>query len=64
MAAQHIQPAGIVSTRCEFQARAPVPEGDEYERLYQHHAGVNPTFHEYRTKTTRKIPVVVLERIN
>jgi deazaflavin-dependent oxidoreductase (nitroreductase family) len=47
-----------------FKARAHVPQGDEYERLYQHHAGVNPTFHEYRRKTSRTIPVIVLERIH
>jgi deazaflavin-dependent oxidoreductase (nitroreductase family) len=49
--------------RHRFQARAHVPAGDEYERLYKQHADTNPQFHEYRTKTSRKIPVVVLERI-
>jgi deazaflavin-dependent oxidoreductase (nitroreductase family) len=48
----------------KFSARAHVPQGDEYERLYQQHAGTNPQFHEYRRKTTRKIPVIVLERIH
>ena len=47
----------------KFKARARVSGGDEYERLYAHHAGINPTFHEYRRKTSRKIPVVVLERL-
>ena len=47
----------------KFNARAQVPEGDEYERLYQQHASTNPQFLEYRRKTTRKIPVIVLERI-
>jgi len=28
------------------------------------HADVNPGFHDYRKRTTRKIPVVVLERIH
>ncbi len=46
----------------KFKARARVIDGDDYERLYRQHADVNPTFHEYRTKTSRKIPVVVLER--
>ena len=46
-----------------FRARAHVADGDDYERLYTRHADINPTFHEYRQKTTRKIPVVVLERI-
>ena len=48
--------------RHKFQARAHVQDGDEYERLYKQHADQNPQFHEYRTKTSRKIPVVVLER--
>lgn len=48
----------------KFKARAHVADGDEYERLYQHHAGINPNFHEYRQKTSRKIPVIVLERIH
>ena len=47
-----------------FKARARVELGDDYERLYNQHADINPTFHEYRTKTTRKIPVVVLEKIS
>jgi deazaflavin-dependent oxidoreductase (nitroreductase family) len=48
----------------KFQARAKVMDGDEYERLYSQHADINPGFHEYRQKTTRKIPVIVLERIH
>jgi hypothetical protein len=47
-----------------FTARAHVAEGDEYERLYTQHADINPGFHDYRKKTTRKIPVIVLERIH
>ncbi|HZQ49276.1 MAG TPA: nitroreductase family deazaflavin-dependent oxidoreductase [Candidatus Dormibacteraeota bacterium] len=47
----------------KFQARAHVQDDDEYERLYNQHAEKNPQFHEYRQKTTRKIPVVVLERV-
>ena len=47
-----------------FKARAHVPQGEEYERLYTQHADVLPTFHEYRKKTSRKIPVIVLERVN
>jgi deazaflavin-dependent oxidoreductase (nitroreductase family) len=48
----------------KFKARAHVPQGEEYERLYTQHADINPTFHEYRKKTSRKIPVIVLERIH
>ena len=47
----------------KFQARAEVADGDEYERLYKQHADVNPGFNDYRARTSRKIPVVTLERI-
>ncbi len=47
----------------KFKARAKVIDGDDYERLYHHHATINPGFHEYRAKTTRKIPVIVLKRL-
>lgn len=47
----------------KFQARAHVVAGDEYDRLFQNHADINPGFHDYKKKTTRKMPVVVLERI-
>jgi len=30
---------------------------EEYERLYVQHADINPTFHDYRKKTSRKITV-------
>lgn len=45
----------------KLKARARVSDGDEYERLYQHHATINPSFHEYRQRTSRKIPAIVLE---
>ncbi len=44
----------------KFGARAHVAGGDEYERLYQQHADINPVFHQYRKNTTRRIPVIVL----
>jgi deazaflavin-dependent oxidoreductase (nitroreductase family) len=47
----------------KFQAHAKVIDSeDEYERLYHHHATINPGFHDYRKKTSRRIPVVVLTR--
>jgi len=47
----------------KLRARAHIADGEEYERLYKQHADINPTFHDYRKKTTRKIPVVVLEKL-
>lgn len=45
-----------------FAAHARVVDEEDYERLYEHHASINPGFHDYRKKTTRKIPVIVLEK--
>lgn len=46
-----------------FSARARVTEGAERERLWEQHATINPGFRDYQRRTTRVIPVVVLERI-
>ena len=46
-----------------FKARASVVDDEEdYERLYREHARKMPGFNEYRQRTSRKIPVIVLER--
>jgi deazaflavin-dependent oxidoreductase (nitroreductase family) len=47
----------------KFEARAKVIGDEDYERLYKQHADLNPGFWDYRNKTTRKIPVIVLERL-
>jgi deazaflavin-dependent oxidoreductase (nitroreductase family) len=41
----------------------PIATGPERDRQYADHAEVLPMFHEYPTKTTRIIPVVLLERV-
>lgn len=46
-----------------FEARATVAEPQERERLYAQMAKQSPQFAEYQQKTSRKIPVVTLERI-
>lgn len=47
-----------------FDARARVVgSDDEYERLYAEHARKMPGFNDYRRMTSRRIPVVVLERV-
>jgi deazaflavin-dependent oxidoreductase (nitroreductase family) len=47
----------------KFRARARVAHDAERRRLYDKHAERMPAFWDYQKKTTRKIPVVVLERI-
>jgi deazaflavin-dependent oxidoreductase (nitroreductase family) len=42
--------------------RARVAEGDERERLWSRQKELVPGFADYEAKTTRQIPVVVLER--
>ena len=46
----------------KFKAKASIAEGAERDRLYAQQAAMMPAFNEYQEKTTRKIPVVVLER--
>ena len=41
--------------------RARVAEGDERERLFRAQADEIPNFDDYQARTTRQIPVVVLE---
>lgn len=45
-----------------FDATARVTEGAERDRLFRAQADMMPNFDEYAAKTTRVIPVVVLER--
>ena len=47
----------------KFKARANIIGDEDYERLYKQHADENPSFWDYRKKTSRKIPVIVLERV-
>lgn len=47
-----------------FQARAtPATDSAERDRLYAKMVAITPGFAEYERKTTRKIPVIRLERI-
>jgi len=46
----------------KFKARARVATGDERARLWKIMAAIFPNYDEYQAKTTREIPLVVLER--
>jgi deazaflavin-dependent oxidoreductase (nitroreductase family) len=46
-----------------FQARARVTEGEERERLFAQHVALMPGFGDYKLKTSRTLPVIVLERL-
>ena len=47
----------------KFQVKATPAKGDERERLFNQQAKAMPAFDEYRKKTTRQIPVIILERV-
>ena len=46
-----------------LSATARVAEGNEHDRLYGQMGAMSPAFHEYQKKTSRKIPVVILEPV-
>ena len=46
-----------------FPARARVAEGDERARLWKMMCASFPTYESFQSKTTREIPVLVLERM-
>jgi len=46
-----------------FPARARTADGEERERLWALMNEIWPHYDEYQTKTTRQIPVVVLDRL-
>lgn len=46
-----------------FRARARTAEGDERDRLWSLMTSIWPNFDVYQTRTDRRIPVVVLERV-
>jgi deazaflavin-dependent oxidoreductase (nitroreductase family) len=48
----------------EFQVRARQTEGEERRRLYDAQAALMPAFADYEQKTTREIPLFVLERVS
>jgi deazaflavin-dependent oxidoreductase (nitroreductase family) len=51
--------AEIGSQTVSLTAR--VASGDERERIWSAHKAANPGFAEYEAKTSRQIPVVILE---
>ncbi len=48
----------------KFEAEGSTVQGEERDRLYRAQAAMMPNFDEYQRNTTRRIPVVVLERVS
>jgi deazaflavin-dependent oxidoreductase (nitroreductase family) len=47
-----------------YQARATFPDEQERDRLYAQMARQLPVFAEYQQKTSRRIPVILLDRLS
>ena len=47
----------------KYDAKAIITKGAEREELFAKQVALIPTFGEYQKKTTRVIPVIVLERV-
>jgi len=47
----------------KFPAKASVAQGAERDRLFKQQADQLPIFNEYQKKTTRRIPVIVIDRV-
>ena len=47
-----------------YRAKAEIITGGERDRIYASQAALRPVFAEYQAKTTRKIPVIALTRID
>jgi deazaflavin-dependent oxidoreductase (nitroreductase family) len=47
-----------------FHARARIPDKEERDRIWNRQKEIMPGFSEYEKKTTRQIPVIVLERVD
>lgn len=48
----------------QFEVDATIASEPERTRLYDQMATIMPGFAEYKTRTTRQIPVIVLTRVN
>lgn len=58
------EPAVEVQVGAErFTARARTADADEKPALWQKMAEIFPTYEQYQAKTTRDIPVIILERV-
>lgn len=54
----------VEANRGKYRARAiPEANGPERDRLFAQHIAVHPGIGEYPKKTSRTIPMVVLERL-
>ena len=46
-----------------YDVVARVAQGEERDRIWERQKEINPGFADYESKTTRRIPVVILERV-
>lgn len=56
--------ARVQAGRQRYTVHAEMATGDEYERLWQKLLAVRPQYAEYRTRTTRVFPIVILSPVD
>ncbi len=55
------RPAAVIQVKRKTLAVTARPaDGDEYDRLWAHVAGLNPFYPRYQAQTRRRIPIVIL----
>lgn len=53
--------ARVQAGRRRYEVVAQLASGEQYERLWQLLLAVRPQYAEYRTRTTREFPIVILQ---
>jgi len=56
--------AQVQAGRRRYEMVAEIASGEQYERLWQKLLAVRPQYAEYRTRTTREFPIVILKSVN
>jgi deazaflavin-dependent oxidoreductase (nitroreductase family) len=56
--------ASVQAGRRHYSVVAQLATGEHYERLWQHLLAVRPQYADYRTRTTRAFPIVILRPVH
>ncbi len=55
--------AKVQAGRKRYEVIAEIASGEQYKRLWQKLLAVRPQYAEYRTRTTREFPIVILKPV-
>jgi deazaflavin-dependent oxidoreductase (nitroreductase family) len=56
--------AQVQAGRQHYEVIAEIATGEQYQRLWQKLVAVRPQYIEYRTRTTREFPIVILKPVD